>query len=393
MARGATLLAAVALWVWAASLLWRTSVPHLDLPQLDPRAIFGPELVGRAERYDRILRLDWVLSAAAQLAALAVVAARASRLRLGLGRIGSGIVLATLAVTSAWGASLPFHLAAFWWRRHYGIVHEASGPWVAGQLEALLTTAGGAFVAVVLVTALAAPLGRRWWLAAAPLAAAAALAVTFAGAWLESGHAPGALRDEEQGLAVREGVRAPALEVVPAPGRTREANAEAIGLGPSRRIVLWTTILRRPFTGAEVRFVLAHELTHHARHHLWKGLAWFALLSLPVLALVAAAVDLRRPEAVPLALLLLLAAQLALLPLRNAISRRLETEADWQALRTTRDPAAAQDLFIAFARTSVQPPDPPGWDYVLLEDHPTLLQRVELARAWELTRRASPAGS
>jgi STE24 endopeptidase len=85
---------------------------------------------------------------------------------------------------------------------------------------------------------------------------------------------------------------------------------------------------------------------------------------------------------VPLALLVVALVQLALLPLTNAISRRYEAEADWVAVETTRDPAAARGLFAGFARTSLQQPDPPAWAHVLLDDHPTLLQRVEQAEAW-----------
>jgi hypothetical protein len=32
--------------------------------------------------------------------------------------------------------------------------------------------------------------------------------------------------------------------------------------------------------------------------------------------------------------------------------------------------------------TSLQDPNPSGWVDVLLDDHPTPLQRVELAQAW-----------
>ncbi len=381
--------------MWAATLLWRTSVPHVELPRLDARAVFGAELVRRAGHYEGFFRVDWVLLVAAQLGALAAVAVRARRLRLGLGRVGSGVVLTALAVTAAWSGALPFELTALWWRRRHGIVHETYASFLAGRLTELLATAAAALLAVTVALALAAVLGRRWWLAGAPLAAAAALAFTFAAGYLSGGDpARPALRAEERVLAAREGVSPPPLRVTPAPGGSRAANAGAIGIGPSRRIVLWRTLLQRPFSPREVRFVLAHELTHHRRRHLWKGVAWFALLALPVTALLAYAVDLRRPGAVPLALLVLSVAQLALLPLENAISRRYEAEADWQGLRATRDPAAARALFVDFARTGLEDPDPPGWDDAWLETHPTLLQRVELAAAWRsFSRPASPEGS
>lgn len=384
-----------ALWAWAARRLWHTSVPALRLPRLDADAVFGAHLVARAGRYERVLRLLFVAVVLAQLGAVALVALRAPRLRLGLGRVGTGLVLATLAVTAAWGAALPARAVALSWRRHYGISEQSYGAFAGGQLVSLATSALVATLAVAVALVLAGLLGRRWWLAAAPLVAAAAMAFVVVDGALTSGRSPRMLVAAERALAAREGVGPPRLVVTAPPRGLRTANAEAVGLGPTRRIVLWRTVLRRPFGDAERRFVVAHELAHHARHHLWKGIAWIGLLALPLLALAdAAAPGLRRVDAVPRALLALLVLQLALLPPASAIARRYETEADWEALRATRDPAAARALFVGFARTGLQQPDPPGWAYVLLADHPTLLQRVEVAEAWrKLSRPASRAGS
>ena len=87
--------------------------------------------------------------------------------------------------------------------------------------------------------------------------------------------------------------------------------------------------------------------------------------------------------AIPLALLVVAALQLALAPAQTWISRRMEAEADWKALQTTRDPAAARGLFVGFGDTSLANPDPPGWAHVLLDSHPTLAQRVAMAAAWK----------
>ncbi len=65
------------------------------------------------------------------------------------------------------------------------------------------------------------------------------------------------------------------------------------------------------------------------------------------------------------------------------ISRRLETEADWQALGLTNDPEAARGLFEAFPETALADPDPPAWARVLLETHPSVLDRIATAEAWE----------
>ena len=39
------------------------------------------------------------------------------------------------------------------------------------------------------------------------------------------------------------------------------------------------------------------------------------------------------------------------------------------------------------ATKSLSDPDPPGWVYGLYEDHPTIMQRIEMAEAWEAQRR------
>ena len=71
------------------------------------------------------------------------------------------------------------------------------------------------------------------------------------------------------------------LRVEQASPDTEQANAFAFGMGPSRRVVFWNTILKEPFTEAEQKVVLAHELAHHSQRHLPKGIAWFALFAIP----------------------------------------------------------------------------------------------------------------
>jgi STE24 endopeptidase len=163
-------------------------------------------------------------------------------------------------------------------------------------------------------------------------------------------------------------------------------NAFSVGIGPTRRVVVWNTLLDNGYTTREINAVLAHELGHHSSKHLPKALAWYALFAIPGTFLIALATRRRggmaRPEAVPLGLLVVTVLQLALVPVQNAIGRRMEAEADWKSLQTTQDPAAMRSLFVRFARDDLSDPDPPTWSYLLFEDHPTLAQRVAMAEAW-----------
>jgi STE24 endopeptidase len=132
--------------------------------------------------------------------------------------------------------------------------------------------------------------------------------------------------------------------------------------------------------------VLAHELGHVRSRHILKALGWTALLVLPTLWL-AAFVTRRRggvgdPANLPLVILTLTVLALLTAPVQNVVSRRYEAEADWRALNATRDPASARALFRSFEQTSLEEPSPPLWDYIWLENHPTLMQRIAMTERW-----------
>jgi STE24 endopeptidase len=151
-------------------------------------------------------------------------------------------------------------------------------------------------------------------------------------------------------------------------------------------VILWDTLLDGRFGVGEVRVVIAHELGHVAANHVPKAIAWYALFAFPGTYLIARITRRRggmgRPEAVPLGLLVFVVLGLLASPVENAISRHREAEADWRALDATRDPAAASALFRRFVPLALDDPDPPLWDYVLRENHPTIVQRLAMAEAW-----------
>jgi STE24 endopeptidase len=398
MARTVGTLVVAGAWLGAAALLWRTHVPaNLRLPALDLRQVFGAETLRRAHRHDTFLRLDWLVELVFELGLLGALAALGPRLaaRLRGGVIVRGALLAALAWILVWLVRFPFGLVAEWWERRYGISRQSYGAWLVDRLPSplelvvlLAAVAGGML--------LARRLGGRWWLAAAPLLALLGLVFAFVQPLLGPTLHP--LRNPALLAEIRRaGVKAGVDRVA---NQTRAANAEAVGIGATRRVIFDDTLLDGRFSPSALRFVGAHELAHHSRRHLWKGVAWFALFSLP-LALALAWTTERRgglalPGTVPLALLVAFCLQILSVPIGGAISRRYEAEADWTALERTRDPAAAQALFTGFARVNLEDPAPPGWARLLLDDHPSLLQRVELARAWSARATGaagSPAGS
>jgi STE24 endopeptidase len=382
-----------AAWTVAALFLWRTKVPDdLKLPKLDAQRVFGAHAVAAGARFDRFFEIEWLLVTLVTLAVLVVAVRRGPRLvrSLGLGAVNAGVVTAVLVGVAVWAVSVPFDIAASWWSRRHGISRESWSSIVFSPLGGLYQSTVVTMVVFAVLLLLAKRWRTHWWLGAAGfvllLAIVLQLVLPYVTRIGTHGVRSARLAAEVRALERREHVGRPAVRVVPMRKETSAANAFAIGIGPSRSVFVWDTMLDGRFTGREVRFVVAHELGHLARWHIWKGIAWGVLFGVPLLVLVAFVTGhrggLRRAENVPLALLTLAVAGIVVTPFANAVSRRYEAEADWMALNATRDPAAGRGLFDRFVRTDLQNPDPPGWVYVFLEDHPSALARVEQAAAW-----------
>jgi STE24 endopeptidase len=394
--RPATLaVVAGAVWVLAALLLWRTKVPSdLHAPSLDPKKVFGAHAVGAGVRFDRFFEVAWLLATLASVAALVVMTRRGPRFvrSLGLGPVNAGIVTAVLVGVVLWAIALPFGLAESWWSRRHGISQESWGTIVFSPWGVLLRSTAASVIVFAVLLLLAKRFARMWWLPAAGVVLGLAIALQLVFPYVQrvgthSVRSPRLAASIER-LEQRERVGRPTVRVVPVHDRTTAANAFAVGIGPGRGVFIWDTMLDGRFSPREVRFVLGHELGHLARNHIWKGIAWGALIGIPLLALLAFVTGLRgglrNPTTIPLALLTATVAGIAVTPLTNAVSRRYEAEADWMGLTATRDPEAARALFRDFVVTDLQDPDPPGWVHVFLENHPSALARVEQAEAWRL---------
>ncbi|HVM56936.1 MAG TPA: M48 family metalloprotease [Gaiellaceae bacterium] len=389
--RAALVAALAAVWAVSADLLWQTRVPSsLRLPHVDVHRYFTPAQLHAAASYGRFTDVVWLLAVIVELVVFTLYAKRGPRFmrESAAGPIGTGMLLGMIGFALLWLAELPADVASLWWqRRHHltnvGYVTEIFGNWLG---------LGARFVflclALAIVMGLARRVGERWWIPAAPVFVGLATLSAFVTPYLLGTHPLHNTRLLAQARPLEriEHVHVP-IVVEPVRGSTPLPNAEATGLGPSRRVVIWDTFLDGRFTDPELRVVIAHELGHLARNHIWKDVAWYALFAFPGAYLVARATRRRggmgQPEAVPLALLVLVVLGLLALPLENAISRHQEAEADWMALRTTRDPAAATALFRRFVPTTLDEPSPPTWEYLALENHPTIAQRIAMAQAWK----------
>jgi STE24 endopeptidase len=361
-------------------------------PDLDASRFFGEAFLRESETYERFLAILGLLATATLLVVFVLYARHGHRLmrESAAGRIGTGMLLGMLGFALVWLAQLPFGLAAVWWQRRYDVSEQSYLEWALESFVAL----GGAFLfvcaALAIAMALAGALRRWWWAAAAPVFAALALLYAFVTPYLIPETKP--LEDRElvgatRALEERQGVGEARVRVQEVRRYTSAPNAAAAGFGPTRTILLWDTLLDDRFSQDEVRAVIAHEIAHLAHDDPLKGVGWLVLFLLPATALVARLTrgrgGLARPEAVPVALLVLVVLQVLATPLFNVVSRNVEEAADWSALDATRQPGAQRGLQRELAIASLSRPEPPGWAQFLYGTHPTPLRRIELTHAWE----------
>jgi STE24 endopeptidase len=181
--------------------------------------------------------------------------------------------------------------------------------------------------------------------------------------------------------------------------QTKTMNAYVNGIGPSKRIVMWDTLLEK-MNRDETVFVMAHEMGHYVLHHLWKGLAFTVFVLFFVMWTAKKMVDagVRRfgpkwgfdspadPAALPLLLLVLSVITFVLSPVFSGYSRYTEHQADIFALEVTRDNVGGARAFKKLAEDSKVDPRPHPFIEFWRYSHPSLARRIDFAltyKPWE----------
>jgi len=353
-----------------------------------PAELFSVEQVERARRYHRPLYFALLLDVTLGLAVLSALAF--TRAGSWLYHAVPGAAFPALVVVVSAAVRLPL---GFWrghvWEGRWGFSTQSALGWLGDRAKSLAVAVVLTSGAVLGLAALARRFPGRWPLVAAPAAAAFVLLVGFAAPVvlepLFNRFAP--LRDEELAAGLRalaRRARVPVRDVLVADAsrRTRKVNAYVSGLGATRRVVLFDTLLRQ-VGPRQVELVVAHELGHRRARHVAKGtlvgMLGAAAMVAVVWALVAHPGDLRNA---PLVLLVAAALELAALPVAAAVSRRWEREADRFSLDLTQDPEAFEAAHLDLAVSNLSDLDPPRPVYALLFTHPTAPKRIAAGRAW-----------
>jgi STE24 endopeptidase len=364
-------------------------------------ASFDDEMIERHGAFRRTAYASLILSIVVQIAALLILArGPIGRLVDAVGGLRGGWAVHALVVGGATAIMLTLVLLPLGFVQGYVVQHawglstQDVGGWLLDRARSGAVRAVMGGVAAVAFFGVARWQPRTWWLLGWGVFTALTAALTFL--WpvvvapLFNRFTPvedGPLRNRVLGLAREAGVTVGEVFVIDASRRSTIENAYVAGLGSSKRIVLFDTLVSSGDID-ETAFIVAHELGHQVENHVVKSVALTSaglLIGFGVLYALgraggiwawAGAGGVSDLRAVPLLLLFVLVANLLSLPVENTISRAHEARADEIAVELTHDPDTGVSVFrrLAFANLADLRPAPMVvW---ALFSHPPIPERI-----------------
>jgi STE24 endopeptidase len=315
--------------------------------------------------------------------------------RLPGGHLARAALLAVALVALSSIATLPLAFVRGYVIEHaWGLSTQGLAGWSTDRLRSLAVGAVVSAVAAVAFFAVVRWQPRTWWLWG--WGAFTLLTAVFVFLWpvvvapLFNRFTPlddASLGEDIRALGRRAGVPVDDVLVADASRRTTAENAYVAGLGGTKRIVLYDTLLE---AGAEreTLYVVGHELGHEAESHVLKGvalssagllvgfalLAWLARSDRVLIEMGARGIgDVR---ALPALLLFTTVAGLLMLPAESAISRAFERRADALAVALTGDRDAAVRVLRRLGLSNIADLAPPPLAVALLYSHPPIPERI-----------------
>lgn len=317
----------------------------------------------------------------------------------GQGMIVSGLLYVSLLFLGNYVISLPLELYdTFVLEEKFGFNRTTPGTWIADQVKSLGLGAvlGLPLLALVLWIFASLPMAWFWgWLAMTLVT----LALTYvAPTWimpLFNKFEPlddGELKTSIHAMA--EKCEFPLREVMVMDGSKRSAKSNAFftGIGNNKRIALFDTLVERHTTD-ELVAVLAHEIGHYKRRHIFKGMALGIGTNLLLFFLLGLVMENRglfsafgvAETSIYLSLIFfgILVQPLSSVVgvLGNVFSRKWEFEADAYAADATGHPNALVTALKKLSKDNLSNLTPHPLTVFLNYSHPPVIQRIAAMRA------------
>lgn len=321
------------------------------------------------------------------------------------------VFLPPLALTLAL-LTLPGDIYGQWLLLKYEQSVQSWGSWLGDWAKAQLISI---FVSIFLVWILYAVIRRRptrwwfyFWLAALPILLLVFFLTPFVIEPLFFQFEPldktqPQLVTEIEKVVNRGGLTIPRERMfeMKASEKLKSVNAYVTGFGASKRVVVWDTTIQKT-TVPETLFVFGHEMGHYVLGHVWKGIAFFAVVLLVflylgyrgmhwMLARWGAAWGLRGVDdwaSLPALFLLLSVFGFLSSPLTNSFTRYQEHQADVYGLEVIHglvpdSQQAAAHAFQILGEVNLADPEPSPFIKIWLYSHPPLKERIDFALTYD----------
>jgi Zn-dependent protease with chaperone function len=288
----------------------------------------------------------------------------------------------------------------------YGLSDQAFSKWLGDSLKGLIVGVafGVLFLWVPYLLMKKSP--RRWWLYTGILAVPVIFfLVLIEPIWVEPLFNDfGEMKNKQLeakilALADRAGIDGARVFEVNKSTDTKTVNAYVTGLGSTKRIVLWDTLLDK-LDEKEILFVMGHEMGHYVLNHVLQGILFAVAIVFFGLYLIHRITQIIISHwhtrlgfdqvgdiaSWPLVLLVGNVLYLLAAPGVMAFSRHLEHEADRFGLEITQDNHAAAMGFVKLLDNNLGNPRPGLLYKIWRASHPTPAERIEFCnqyRPWE----------
>jgi STE24 endopeptidase len=305
-----------------------------------------------------------------------------------------------LLVTAALMFPLSWY-ADFYTEHKFGLASQGFGEWLVEllQMNAIMIIGFSIFIACLYIVLRRSP--QRWWLWGSGLVVGFLAILLFVSPLyidpVFNEYRPmdeGPLKERILSIARANGMQTDDVKQVDQSKQTNRVSANVSGIFGSSRIALNDNLLNRASPPA-VEAVMAHEIGHYVLNHIWKTLAYFALIFLVGFALangiflailrrVGAAWGIRGIDdyaGFPLLYAIGMVLIFLATPLFYKLTYVHEVEADLFAINAIDNPDAWAE--VALLTAEYRKLQPPQWEENWLNHHPSPYARIYMAMRWK----------
>jgi len=323
--------------------------------------------------------------------------------RIGRWEVSATFVFVLLYLLICYVVSFPLSYFRGFVRLHdYGLSNQTFARWLDHSMKGMLVNVVMFGTTFAVLRQLMRWSPRRWWVYCSFFMGAGVFFMAFAyPIWIDPlFNRFGPMQDKQLesdivALAQRAGIEGARIYEVDKSADTKAVNAYVNGLGSTKRIVLWDTIIAK-LDHDELRFIMAHEMGHYVLRHVLilcslsalslAGGLWLAdRVGKRIIARLGNRLgfqDLADLGAIPLLLLFLTGLSFLLAPLSNLVTRYTEHEADRFALEITRNNRASALAFVKLQQENLSVPRPAFLDKLWRGTHPSLGDRIDFANTY-----------